>query len=654
MYWKMFLVLLTTFILVSCNEDEEQVLKYTRPSDDGAAFFAESFHSTEEFEARWKYSEAKKDGVDEAIAKYDGKWSIAEPKDNPIVGDNGLVLSSEAKHAAVSASLQTPFKFEDNPLVVQYEVRFQKRQECGGAYVKLLAESENLKLEEFGDKTEYVIMFGPDKCGGDGKLHFIFQHKNPITHKMEEKHAKKATGEFGNIFDDGKTHLVGLIVRPDNTFEIQVDKVVVSSGNLLKDMEPPINPPKLVDDPDDIKPEDWDEREKITDPNAVKPEDWDEDAAKTILDPNAKKPDGWLDDEPELVADPAAAMPQDWDEAEDGEWEAPQIPNPKCKAVGCGVWKAPSIANPEYKGKWTAPLISNPDYKGVWKAKQVPNANYFEDNHPFRMKSIAAVGFELWSMQSDILFDNLIIADDLSIANQWTLQTWDLKHAKEAKDSSVVGGIGGLWKSFMDTTQEKPWLWAVLVIAILLPIIIIYLLCCTGSKTDAAATYKKTDEVLPDDDESTDNPAIDEVSEENPVEEDSAAENTNENTEPEAEAEVEVSGKEEKQTEDDDKEEVNTEEELKKPDIMSDIKSVEDIAEDAPVEAASEVKVNGETEQSEKDECPSSPPVEEAKEHADTNGAADSSEDASVPEEIPQPQHSPKTRAGKRKTRKDS
>lgn len=636
----MFLVLLTTFILVSCNEEEEQVLKYTRPSDDGAAFFAEPFHSTEEFETRWKYSEAKKDGVDEAIAKYDGKWSITEPKDNPMVGDNGLVLSSEAKHAAVSAPLQTPFKFEDHPLVVQYEVRFQKRQECGGAYVKLLAESENLKLEEFGDKTEYVIMFGPDKCGGDGKLHFIFQHKNPITHKMEEKHAKKATGEFGNIFDDGKTHLVGLIVRPDNTFEIQVDKVVVNSGNLLKDMEPPINPPKMVDDPEDNKPEDWDEREKITDPNAVKPDDWDEDAPKTIIDPNAKKPNGWLDDEPELVADPAAAMPQDWDEAEDGEWEAPQIPNPKCKAVGCGVWKAPSIANPDFKGKWTAPLISNPDYKGVWKAKQVPNPNYFEDNNPFRMKSIAAVGFELWSMQSDILFDNLIIADDLSIANQWTLQTWDLKNAKEAKDGSVVSGIGGMWKSFMDTTQEKPWLWAVLVVAILLPIIMIYLLCCTGSKSDAAATYKKTDEVLPDDESTEDNPAIDEVSEENPVDEDSATDNTND-------AEVEASGKEEKQ---DDKEEITTEE-LKKPDIMSDIKSVEDIAEDAPV-ATSEDKVDDEMEQSEKDECP--PPVDEANDHADTNGKADSSEDTSVPEEIPQPQHSPKTRASKRKTRKDS
>ena len=642
----MMLILLTTFVLVSCNEeDQEQVLKYSKPSDDGAAYFVEPFHSTEEFESRWKHSEAKKDGVDEAIAKYDGKWTVAEPKDNPMVGDNGLLLSSEAKHAAVSAPLATPFKFEDSPLVVQYEVRFQKKHECGGAYVKLLAESESLKLEEFGDKTEYVIMFGPDKCGGDGKIHFIFQHKNPITHKMEEKHAKKATGEFSNIFDDGKTHLVGLVVRPDNTFEIQVDKHVVNSGNLLKDMEPPINPPKLVDDPEDVKPEDWDEREKITDPDATKPDDWDEDAPKTILDPNAKKPDGWLDDAAELIADPAAAMPEDWDEAEDGEWEAPQIPNPQCKAVGCGEWKAPSIANPAYKGKWTAPLIDNPEYKGIWKAKQIANPNYFEDNNPFGMKSIAAVGFELWSMQSDILFDNLIIADDLSIVQTWVQQTWDLKHEKEAKASSVVSGISGLWKSFMDATQDKPWLWVIVVVAVLLPIIMIYLLCCSGGKTDAAASYKKTDEVLPDD-ESADNQAIDEVSEENL--EDSAPENVGESTEEEVKEENVTEDKkvaEETDAAADKVEEVT--EESKKTDA-SDITAVEDI-----VEAVAETKekVSDDKEQSEREECPSTEetPVEEVK----TNGVE--AESPAVPEEIPNEiPHSPKTRASKRKTRKDS
>lgn len=54
----------------------------------------------------------------------------------------------------------------------------------------------------------------------------------------------------------------------------------------------------------------------------------------------------------------------DRDEEMDGEWEAPQVPNPACEtAPGCGVWKPPMINNPLYKGKWKAPLIDNPNYQ---------------------------------------------------------------------------------------------------------------------------------------------------------------------------------------------------------------------------------------------------------------------------------------------------
>ena len=89
----------------------------------------------------------------------------------------------------------------------------------------------------------------------------------------------------------------------------------------------------------------------------------DEDAPKKIPDPNAKKPDGWLDDAPENIPDPNAKRPADWDDEEDGEWEAPQIANPKCTEIGCGKWKPPMIDNPNYKGKWEPPMITNPKYK---------------------------------------------------------------------------------------------------------------------------------------------------------------------------------------------------------------------------------------------------------------------------------------------------
>ena len=77
-------------------------------------------------------------------------------------------------------------------------------------------------------------------------------------------------------------------MRPDNSFEVFVDQTSVNSGNLLEDVTPAVNPPKEIDDPNDKKPDDWDEREKIPDPDAEKPDDWDEDAPTKIPDPDAK------------------------------------------------------------------------------------------------------------------------------------------------------------------------------------------------------------------------------------------------------------------------------------------------------------------------------------------------------------------------------
>ena len=77
----------------------------------------------------------------------------------------------------------------DKPLVIQYEVKLQKGLECGGAYLKLLTESEKgIQAQEFSDKSPYTIMFGPDRCGSTNKVHFIFRHRNPVTGELEEKH----------------------------------------------------------------------------------------------------------------------------------------------------------------------------------------------------------------------------------------------------------------------------------------------------------------------------------------------------------------------------------------------------------------------------------------------------------------------------------
>nr|XP_028574065.1 calnexin isoform X2 [Podarcis muralis] len=464
---------------------------YKAPVPTGDVYFAENFDKgTLE---GWFLSKAKKDDIDDEIAKYDGKWEVQEMKDTKLPGDKGLVLVSRAKHHAISAKLTKPFVFDTKPLIVQYEVNFQNGIECGGAYVKLLSKTRELNLDQFHDKTPYTIMFGPDKCGEDYKLHFIFRHKSPKTGMYEEKHAKRPDADLKNYFTDKKTHLYTLVLNPDNSFEILVDQTVVNSGNLLSDMTPAVNPPREIEDPNDQKPEDWDERAKIPDPDAVKPDDWDEDAPAKIPDEDAVKPEGWLDDEPEYVADPDAEKPEDWDEDMDGEWEAPQIANPKCEsAPGCGAWQRPTIDNPNYKGKWKAPMIDNPNYQGIWKPRKIPNPDFFEDLEPFRMTPFAALGLELWSMTSDILFDNFIICTDRAVADDWGNDGWGLKKAADgAAEPGVVGQM-------MAAAEERPWLWVVYILTVALPVFLVVLFCCSGKKQPSAAEYKKTDAPQPD------------------------------------------------------------------------------------------------------------------------------------------------------------
>lgn len=225
------------------------------------------------------------------------------------------MMSSKARHHAIGAKLSKPFTFKDSTFVLQYDAQFKNGQECGGAYLKLLASpSDDLSL--INDKTLYSIMFGPDKCGNDHKLHFIFNHRNPKNGSMREIHWKKASSvtNLNEIFTDAKWHLFRLVIRPDNTFEISLDRRVVGKGSLLEDFNPSVNPAKEIDDPEDLKPEDWDEREKIPDPEAKKPEDWDENEPRKIPDLSAQKPSDWLEDEPEMIPDPDAVRPEDWTE----------------------------------------------------------------------------------------------------------------------------------------------------------------------------------------------------------------------------------------------------------------------------------------------------------------------------------------------------
>ncbi|XP_048799252.1 calmegin isoform X4 [Lagopus muta] len=462
---------------------------YQTPKPTGDVYFAETFDGGW---SGWVLSKARKEDTDDNIAKYDGRWEVEELKENKVPGDKGLVLKSAAKHHAISAMLTKAFIFDKKPLIVQYEVNFQGGIDCGGAYIKLLSSRDDLDLEFFFDKTPYTIMFGPDKCGEDYKLHFIIRHKNPKTGEYDEKHAKRPDVDLKKFYLDKKTHLYTLVLKPDDTFEMLIDQSVISKGSLLEDMVPPVNPPKEIDDPADKKPDDWDERQKIPDPNAVKPDDWDEDEPSKIEDLDAVKPEGWLDDEPQYVPDPRAKKPKDWDEEMDGEWEAPQVPNPKCAtAPGCGLWVRPMKSNPKYKGKWKAPMIVNPNYQGIWSPRKIPNPDYFEDPHPFQMTPIGAVGLELWSMTSDIYFDNFIICSEKEVADRWAADGWGLKKLVASANEP------GMLSQLVTAAEDHPWLWVLYILTLALPVGLGVLFCWPAKKTDEDFDLKKPDTSMP-------------------------------------------------------------------------------------------------------------------------------------------------------------
>ncbi|GAA5975814.1 hypothetical protein JCM10908_005289 [Rhodotorula pacifica] len=376
---------------------------------------------------RWSASRATKEEKQGEVFSYVGKWAVEEPTVYPgLENDYGLVLSTKAAHHAISAPLDQVFDPKGKPLVLSYEVKLQNGLDCGGAYVKLLSESdEGIHAEEFSDKTPYTIMFGPDRCGATSKVHFIFRHKNPLTGEIEEKHLKSPPAPKITK----TTAVYTLIVRPeDQTYEIRINNEKAKSGSLLEDFTPAVNPPKEIDDPEDVKPSDWVETPKISDPDATKPADWDEDAPASIEAPDAEIPADWLENEPATVPDPDAEKPEEWSDEDDGDWIAPQVPNPKCEGVsGCGPWKRPEIPNPEFKGKWFAPLIDNPDYKGPWSPRKIPNPSYYEDLTPADFSPIAGLGFELWSMTDGILFDNIYLGTSEQDLEQFISDTYAVK-----------------------------------------------------------------------------------------------------------------------------------------------------------------------------------------------------------------------------------
>merc|ERR1712188_170286 len=307
-------------------------------------YFEEDFSG--DWESRWVQSKAK-DGLGAMKVSAGKFYGDAE-------AGKGLQTSQDAKFYAISAKTKE-FANEGKTFVVQFSVKHEQDIDCGGGYLKLLPTMDQAK---FDGNSNYNIMFGPDICGSSTKkTHVIFNYKGKNLDKKKEVRCES----------DTLSHLYTLIVKPDNTYEVQIDTNKVDSGSLS--------------------------------------DGWDFLEPKQIRDPEEKKPDGY-DDIPAKISDPKATKPDDWDTESDGEWEAPQIDNP------------------DFKGPWKVKRIKNPAYKGVWEAKLIDNPKFVDDDKLYSYPKFSTVGIDIWQVKSGTIFDNILITDDVDYAKAHADKTW--------------------------------------------------------------------------------------------------------------------------------------------------------------------------------------------------------------------------------------
>jgi len=340
----------------------------------GETFYKEQFE-TSAWSSRWVQSSWKQsEGTAGSFKWTAGQWYGDSD------ADKGIQTSQDARFYSYTSEFNKPASNVGKDLVVQFSAKHEQKIDCGGGYVKVLPTGYDAK--NFNGDSQYYIMFGPDICGtGTKKVHVIFNYKGK---NLLIK--KEITAETDQL-----THVYTLIVRKDGTYEVQIDGKKKEGGKLEEDWD--FLPSKTIKDPSVSKPKDCVDDPLMDDPEDVKPADWD----KT----------------PRQIPDPEAEKPEDWDDEADGEWEAPMIDNPEWK----GEWKPKRIANPSYKGKWVHPEIANPEYTA--------------DSTLGQYEDLGGVGFELWQVKAGTIFDNIIVTDSLKEAEALREQTWDVFHDKE-------------------------------------------------------------------------------------------------------------------------------------------------------------------------------------------------------------------------------
>ncbi|KAF9132986.1 hypothetical protein BGW39_010879 [Mortierella sp. 14UC] len=321
--------------------------------------------------ARWTVSSAK-----ENLGKFAlSSGTFQADKETA----QGLQTTEDHRFYSISTPFTSVVDNSKEDLIVQYTVKQEVNQECGGSYLKLLP--EGFDPVKFDGDSEYAIMFGPDVCGPENRVHIIFNYngKNLLSKKLYP------------VPKDSKTHLYRLTVHPDQKFSLMIDGDVMEDKVAIESNWD-VYAPRTIPNPEETKPADWVDVQQIEDPTHVKPANYDE--------------------IPRYIVDPEATQPEDWDPEADGDWEAPEIQNPDFE-------------------EFVPKFIPNPEYKGEWKASEIPNPEFKEDPELAHYK-IAGAGLDLWQVKSGSIFDDIVVTTDAAVADKY-LESWKTNFKTEGE-----------------------------------------------------------------------------------------------------------------------------------------------------------------------------------------------------------------------------
>jgi Calreticulin family len=169
----------------------------------------------EEFGLNW--TEKWVHSLGEGLGRFEltpGLWYVDE------VRDRGIKPSSPNKKYAISSKF--PVFNASRTFILQYTLKTESVQECGGGYVKLLPEHFN--QQNFSSTTASLLTFGPDMCSFEKNLLIEIPYKGK---KYFNKNKIKL-----DMYRDYYTHQYTLIIHSNNTLKVLIDNAEVYYGEI--------------------------------------------------------------------------------------------------------------------------------------------------------------------------------------------------------------------------------------------------------------------------------------------------------------------------------------------------------------------------------------------------------------------------------------